>query len=181
MSGSAIAVVTGGYLEGPQYAIQARGNSKVLLRKVKRLGEFKERSNGVIRIMKPGESAPADLEALAAGQIAARAEHKKLRAYEALACDGVFDCYRKHKAGGNVSGRIAVTIDRRGAARRVKLQVPGASRKVVRCIKKVSKAKKIPNFSGPPGKLVCQYAGMLMGGSRILSISKDYVKARGRK
>jgi len=101
--------------------------------------------------------------------------------YAQSACDGVLECYQQNDFVGHAAGKITMKVGASGKVRTIKSKLPGASRKIGLCIKRVCKRKRIADFEGPRGTLVCTFAGTLGGGSVMISRSGEFVPRKSRR
>ena len=99
----------------------------------------------------------------------------ELYGYASIACHGMVACFKKHEAFGQIAALVKMSVDSRGKVKAVKALLRNAGKKVRRCVEAAGLAKQLSNFDGPPGQLVCSFAGTIVEGTEMLSISQKYV------
>lgn len=92
------------------------------------------------------------------------------------ACGAVIDCYAQHQAFGNVQGLVTGQVDATGQVTSADYSEGDAPEKVQLCLIEDMKQKSIKDFEGGPGKLQCQYAGMLTAETQALSFTPRFVQ-----
>jgi hypothetical protein len=90
------------------------------------------------------------------------------------ACEGVLACYPSDFVG-QVAGRLVMEVDAAGRVTGADVRVPDAAPPILGCIRRVCDAKRIPDFTGPGGRLVCEYAGSIAGKTRSMNISAQFI------
>jgi hypothetical protein len=170
-SDDARVIVLGGEVSDTDTAIIVEGRAVVVLAGVRVSGEIIERRGGKALILKAGESAEKALLELDARRQQAQA---RLGEYARVACTGVPECYVREGVSGHVVGRIDMRTGKSGKVSRVAVRLPGAPAAVADCLRKLSKAKAIPDFKGPKGKLVCEYSGSVGGGGEGIKWTSRY-------
>jgi len=131
------------------------------------------------------EAALAEVAAVEAatesGPPAEETAEQKYERYASGACSGVLRCYQESDFVGHLAGKIVMKVNARGRVVSVKPRLKGASKRIRACVKRACKKRLIADFDGPPGNLICTFAGTLGGGSVMIDRSGAFVPEKKRR
>jgi len=148
-------------IEAP-IVLSAAGNAKVQISGGKLTGAIQRGGNATVTGMPDLDAKQAKLELS--------------KRFGAGACDGLLECYAKHDAYGQISGRVTMRIGSDGVAHVASYDRGTAPAEVRKCIVEAAQKKRIANFDGKPGKLMCEYAGIYMSGSQMLTTDGQFTR-----
>mgnify|MGYP006283489823 FL=1 len=168
--------VVGGSVTGKKKALSVKYGGKILLHNVTVEGKRTQKGGGSeIREVSSREGAPSSLSALAKMQAEEKKRYELFKRYKRVACSGVTACYKEENFVGKTSGKIEMQVGADGAVAKVKLEVKSTPRAVKKCLKKLSREKKIADFKGPPGTLICTYRYNLGQGFTMSNSGSDFI------
>jgi hypothetical protein len=99
----------------------------------------------------------------------------KKKSYGDEACAGIVKCYMEADEMGNVAGRLSVDIGADGRATDAHFKGK-AGKAVVNCLVALGRSRQIAGFEGPPGQLVCDWAGSVTPGSVSMNKSGSFTR-----
>jgi len=168
--------VVGGSVTGQKKALSVKYGGKIVLYKATVEGKRTQKGGGSeIREVDVAEGAPSDLSALAKMQAVDKKRYELFKRYKRVACSGVTACYKEENFVGKTSGKIELEVGRDGAVTKVRIKVKSTPRAVKKCLKKLSREKKIADFKGPPGTLICTYSYNLGQGFTMSNSGSDFI------
>ncbi|MBW1871792.1 MAG: hypothetical protein JRJ19_06990 [Deltaproteobacteria bacterium] len=85
-------------------------------------------------------------------------------------------CYTRAEFIGQVAGRIVMQVDEYGKVTKIEAKLPNTDKAIQACIRKVCLNKRISKFDGPPGDLVCEFAGSVAGSTHSVSTTAKFVR-----
>jgi hypothetical protein len=103
---------------------------------------------------------------------------EKLERYSRGACDGMIACYTRADHVGQLAGRVIMKVGDNGEVRSVEIKSPQTREAILKCIRRVAMKKHIPDFEGPMGNLVCEYAGSMAGKTSSVNTNEDFLPAK---
>jgi len=100
----------------------------------------------------------------------------KIERYGKNACHGILKCYTRAEFIGQVAGKIVMPVDEYGKVTKIEAKLPNTDKAIQECIRKICLRKRIFNFDGPPGNLVCEFAGSVAGSTHSVTTTAKFVR-----
>ncbi|MFH2006374.1 MAG: right-handed parallel beta-helix repeat-containing protein [bacterium] len=162
------AILKGGKVHGRYAAAIAYGKGAIAYQGTQWKGEKRAYRGGVVVEVPKGDDPEM---VISQAQVLAIRNAR----YEKGGCEGFIDCYADNGSHGRISGKVTMPVEKDGTIKRPKLKLRRANGKTKKCIRELIKEKKIANFEGPPGKLICSFSGTVRGGLRMISTGTEFV------
>ncbi len=150
------AIIVGGHIRGLRYAVKVGARAALLLVGTRTSGKLRQAEDGVLR------QVAASVNVKAAWTEVLGFAGKLVR-YANNGCKGVTACFN-HEVVNNMTfnDKLIVHIGTDGRATKVVLpewSAIAAGEKIGSCLKALGKQRIIPKFSGPTGRLICEFEG----------------------